>query len=54
MEKEIEKIMAILVGKDEPTKKKLLLECAVRLGSKEWEEAVRDLWKRMEELDKKK
>lgn len=52
--KEITKIMGILAGNDEANQKKILLECATRIGSNEWKEAIKDLWERMEKLEKKK
>lgn len=35
-------------------KQQILLECAAKIGSKEWAEAVKELWQRMEEIEKKK
>lgn len=51
---EVTKIMGILAGNDKANQKKILLECATRIGSTEWEEAIKDLWERMEKLEKKK
>lgn len=54
MENKVNEILNILKYNDETSKKTILLECAAKIGSKEWEDAVRDLMKRMEELDKNK
>ncbi len=53
MEDKVNEILELLKENDETSKKKILLECASKIGSKEWEKAVKDLWRRMEELDKK-
>lgn len=47
MENEIEKIQYILKNIDEETQKKILLECAQKLGTNEWQEAVKELMRRM-------
>jgi hypothetical protein len=54
MEKEVSKIMEILENVDKDSQRKILIECAAKLGSKEWEEAVSDFWKRMKDIEKKK
>lgn len=50
---EVNQIMSILEGKDEGTQKEILVKCAAKLGSKEWEEAIKDFWERMEILRNK-
>ncbi|MEA9411904.1 hypothetical protein [Flavobacterium sp. PL02] len=52
MEEKVNKILELLKENDENSKKEILLECATKIGSTEWIEAVKDLWKRMESLNK--
>ena len=54
MEQKIKEILELLKENDDETKQQILLECAATIGSPEWADAVKDLWKRMEELNKKK
>lgn len=53
MEEKINAILELLKENDEKSKQRILLECAAKIGSPEWAEAVKDLWKRMEDLNKK-
>ena len=50
MNHDMEKILKILQNYDEETQKKLLLETAATIGSTEWQQAVKDLIARMENL----
>jgi tryptophanyl-tRNA synthetase len=50
MEKEVEKINEILSILDKDTQMKVIAECASRIGTTEWKEAVKDLIKRMANL----
>lgn len=54
MEKKVNEILELLKENDDNSKREILLECASKIGSKEWADAVKDLWKRMEEIEKKK
>lgn len=53
MKDQSKKIIEILKECDENTQKEILLECATSIGSEEWQEKIKDLWGRMESLDKK-
>ncbi len=47
MENQTKQIENILSKLDENTQIKVLLECASKIGTKEWQEAIDDLMKRM-------
>lgn len=53
MKQKIDEILELLKENDDKTKQEILLECVAKIGSPEWAEAVKDLWKRMEKLNKK-
>ena len=53
MKEKIKAILELLKENDDKTKQQILLECAAKIGSPEWAEAVKDFWKRMEDLNKK-
>ena len=53
MEKKINEILEIIKNEDVKTQQKLLMECASKIGTKEWQDSVNDLWKRIEKLDEK-
>lgn len=48
MENQKKEIQSILSKLDENTQMKVILECASKIGTKEWQEAIDDLMKRME------
>ena len=52
MEKEVEKINEILSILDKDTQMKVIAECASRIGTTEWQIAIHDLNKRMDDLKK--
>ncbi|WP_162304619.1 hypothetical protein [Maribellus luteus] len=52
MEDKIKQILEIVDELDESKKQTILLECASRIGTPEWAEAVKDLIRRMENLNK--
>lgn len=47
MEDKIKEIQSILSKLDENTQEKVILECASKIGTQEWKDAVNDLMKRM-------
>lgn len=52
MKKEVEKINEILSMLDKDTQMKVILECASKIGTTEWQIAIHDLNKRMDDLKK--
>jgi len=52
MEEKIKNIIEILDEFDIQKRKQILVECSSRIGSDEWAREVRELWERMEELNK--
>ena len=48
MENEVKKIQEILSSLDENTQMKVIIECASKIGTTEWQEAVKELIKRIE------
>jgi len=50
MNDDMQKILEILKNHDEERQKKLLLETAATIGSTEWQQAVKDLIARMDNL----
>ena len=53
MEKKVNEILELLKENDDNSKREILLECASKIGSQEWAEAVIDLMKRMGEIEQK-
>ena len=47
-----EQILELLKDEDDNSKKRILLESAAKLGDEEWAKAVRELMKRMDDLNK--
>jgi hypothetical protein len=47
MEKQINEIQRILSVLDEKVQIKVLIECASKIGTKEWKDAIEDLMNRM-------
>jgi len=54
MDNKVNEILELLKENDDNSKRQILLECASKIGSTEWAEAVKDLIKRMAEIEKKK
>ena len=54
MENEKKKIIEILSGIEDKIQMEIIMEYASKLGSIEWQKAVKDLIKRMDELNNKK
>lgn len=50
MKNEVQKIQEILSQFDENTQMKVIAECASKVGTIEWQEAIKDLIKRMGNL----
>lgn len=50
MKEKIEKINEILSELDENDQMKVIAECASKIGTTEWQEAIKELIKRMENL----
>lgn len=50
MENEVQKIEEILSQLDKDTQMKVLAECASKVGTTEWQEAIKELIKRMENI----
>ena len=50
MEKEIREIYEILLTLDADSQMKVISECASRIGTIEWQEGVKELIKRIENL----
>jgi len=48
MNTEIEKIMGILSEYDSEEQMKIITECVSEIGTKEWQEKIKDLMKRIE------
>jgi hypothetical protein len=53
MEKVVKEIQTILSALDKKTQMNVIKECASTIGTPEWQEAVKELIRRMDELDKK-
>lgn len=54
MEEKVEKINEILSQLDENTQLEVIAECASKVGTTEWQEAVKELIKRIENPKKEK
>ncbi len=54
MSEESKKILEFLKEFDDVRKQKILIECTSNIGTKEWQDSIKDLWRRMLELDNKK
>lgn len=52
METKIQKIMNILSEYDSETQMKIITECVSEIGTKEWQEKINDLIKRIEKIKK--
>ena len=51
MKAPIEKIQEILLKLDENDQMKVISECASKIGTEKWKEEVKELIRRMEELN---
>tara|TARA_R100001377_G_scaffold79737_1_gene58159 strand:- start:3 stop:158 length:156 start_codon:yes stop_codon:yes gene_type:complete len=50
MKEEVNKILEIIKNNDVKVQQTILLECASRIGSKEWQEDIKKLIKRMDKI----